>query len=76
MLSSSCLPDEPVAAESLHISLAGSVLGRLEDERLDAPDGVEAGEDEAEAGAQHQHVEHLQRGLLHRDGCLLPALPR
>jgi hypothetical protein len=55
--------------ESLHISTIGigiaAILGRFEDDGLNAPDGVEAGEDEAEAGAQHDHVEHLQLGLFH-----------
>ena len=52
-------PDESIAVEPLNIAEAGGIGGRVEDDGLEAGRRAKPSEDETEAEAQQQHVEHF-----------------
>ena len=59
------IPPLAVAVESLDISFRSGIFGRLEDQRLNASQGVEAGENKAKAEAQQQDIQQLLSTLFH-----------
>ena len=52
-------PDESIAVEPLNIAEAGGIGGRVEDDGLEAGRRAKPSEDETEAEAQQQHIEHF-----------------